>query len=281
MARSDWKRPDSFPLPKEGERRVILTLSYDGSLFHGWQSQNGEVSVQGEIERVLSEMLSRRVVVQGSGRTDSGVHALMQVAHFDFPVGIDGEKFKVILNTSLKKGIRILSSEDAEGPFHARYSTMSREYWYLVKDYQSFLPFDSGYVCQVEKLPPIDLLDTYASVLKGTHDFTTFSSSRDKSLSKMRDVYVSGWDMISDKFSLPLLRYRVAGNAFLYHQVRSMVGSMLEFAKKGKSKDEFRELLASKDRMKVGKTAPPDGLYLAEVSYDSGKYEWFERGEER
>ncbi len=277
MARSDWKRPLSFPLPAEGERRVKLTLSYDGSLFHGWQTQKGgDVSVESEIERVLSDIAGKPVHVQGSGRTDSGVHALMQVAHFDFPVGIDAEKFKIILNTRLPKGIRIAESVECTSPFHARYSTMSREYWYLVKDYESFLPFDENYVLQLEKLPDIGLLNSYAKTIEGTHDFTTFASARDQSESRVRDIYLSEWDVIYDRFGRKVLRYRVAGNAFLYHQVRSMVGSMLSYGEKGIPSSEFLRILESMDRKLAGKTAPSSGLYLADVSYDEKKYEWFE-----
>ena len=277
MARSDWNRPSSFKGLEDGERRIRLFLSYDGSGFSGWQRQDGERTVQEEIEAVLSSILGEEITLFGSGRTDSGVHALRQAAHFDTRSRIEAGKFRIILNTHLAKDIRILSSDEVGAGFHARFSTESREYWYLIKRAEDMLPFDDKRITPVRRFYPLSEMNALASVLKGTHDFTTFSSSKDKSLSKMRDIYVSEWDEISDKYGYRLMRYKVAGNAFLYHQVRSMVGTMLSFLSKGMGEIELKKILDAKDRTLVHKTAPSDGLYLADVSYDREKYEWFER----
>lgn len=277
MARADWNRPSSFKGLEEGERRIRLFLSYDGSLFSGWQRQHGERTVQQEIEDTLSSILEEDVTLFGSGRTDSGVHALRQCAHFDTRRCIDADKFRIILNTHLSKDIRIISSDEVGPDFHARFTTESREYWYLIKRAEDMLPFDDKRITPVRRFYPLSEMNALASVLKGTHDFTTFSSSKDKSLSKMRDIYVSEWDEISDKYGYRLMRYKVAGNAFLYHQVRSMVGTMLSFLSKGMGEIELKKILDAKDRTLVHKTAPSDGLYLADVSYDREKYEWFER----
>ncbi len=277
MARADWRRPESFKGLDEGERRIRLFIAYDGRPYSGWQRQEGEKTVQEEIEKVLSSVLDEEVTLYGSGRTDSGVHALRQGAHFDTRSRISAEKFKIILNTHLEKSIRIVSSDEVGPDFHARFSTESREYWYLIKRADGMLPFDDGKITAVRTLYPLDTLNSYAGLLYGTHDYTTFSSARDKSLSKVRDIYVSAWDEVRDEFGSQILRYRVAGNAFLYHQVRSMVGTMLSFASKALSPSDFKDILDRKDRSLVHKTAPSDGLYLAEVSYDRMKYEWFER----
>ncbi len=277
MARSDWRRPSSFKGLEEGERRIRLFISYDGSAFSGWQRQEGVRTVQSEIEKTLSHVLDEDITLFGSGRTDRGVHALRQAAHFDTFSRIAADKFRIILNTNLSKDIRILSSDEADAAFHARFSTESREYWYLIKRTEDMLPFDDKHITPVRSLFPLERMNDLASVLKGTHDFTTFSSSRDKSLSRMRDVYLSEWDEIRDSYGCPILRYRVAANAFLYHQVRSMVGTMLSFLQKGMTKDELRSILKKRDRSLVHKTAASDGLYLADVSYDRKKYEWFER----
>ena len=274
--RSDWNRPSEYSLPGEGERRIMLRLSYDGSEYHGWQSQGDVVSVQNVLSEVLSRILGSDVSVFGSGRTDAGVHALSQVCHFDTVSSIAPEKYSVILNTNLPKSIRILSSAEAPEGFHARFTTMSREYWYLVKDNRNMLPWDDKHVLGVKSLPDISLLNEYAHLLFGTHDFTTFASARDISESKTRDIYVSEWDVINDSFGYPVYRYRTAGNAFLYHQVRSMVGTMLEAAAAGRDSDYFRHILESRDRSLAGRTASPYGLYLADISYDEGKYQWFE-----
>ncbi len=275
MSRIDWNRPE-IERVEEGYRRIRLLVSYDGSAFHGWQKQKNELSVQGKIEDALSDVTGEDVLLFGSGRTDAGVHALGQVAHFDTRSKIDGAKFSLILNTKLEKTIRILSSEEASDFFHARYSTMAREYWYLIKRMDLMLPFDSKHYSFVKDYSDIDLLNSYADCIIGTHDFTTFASARDECPSKFRDIYLSKWDMIKDQFGCDVLRYRVCGNAFLYHQVRSMVGTMLESSRIKLAKQEFRSILDSKDRSRAMKTAPPDGLYLARISYDEDEYAWFE-----
>lgn len=277
MARSDWRRPDTFHPPLEGQTRIKLSLSYDGTHYHGWQRQEGCETVQETLEKTLGRILDEEITVFGSGRTDAGVHALMQVAHFDTFSRIAPEKFKIILNTHLPKDIRIMDSSEGGPDFHSRFTTESREYWYLVKALGDMLPFDDRRVTPVKRFPDVALLNSYAECLRGTHDFTTFCSARDPSESKCRDIYVSLWESVTDPYGFPMLRYRVAGNAFLYHQVRSMVGTMLEFASKGRTPGEFRAILEMKDRSKAEKTALSDGLYLAVISYDREKYEWFER----
>ena len=274
--RSDWRRPESWSLPAEGERRIKLVISYDGAAYHGWQSQDGVVSVQSELSAVLSSVLEKETMAYASGRTDSGVHALGQCCHFDTSSQIDPEKYAVILNTRLPKTIRVRSSELAPEGFHARFSTMSREYWYLIKRERDMLPFDDRHVMALRCEPDISLLNAYATTLIGTHDFTTFASARDPSESRFRDLYVSWWDILKDTYGFYVLRYRTAGNAFLYHQVRSMVGTMLCSMTQGESPEAFKRRLDAKDRSCALRTAPADGLYLAEVSYDSSKYQWFE-----
>ena len=274
--RSDWKRPAVYSLPGEGEKRIMLRISYDGSAFHGWQAQGNAVSVQSVISEVLSGLSGRETIAYGSGRTDAGVHALCQVCHFDTVSDIAPELYRTILNTKLPKTVRVLSSALAPEGFHARFSTMSREYWYLIKEASAMLPWDHLHVSPFRRLPDINMLSAYAAAIQGTHDFTTFASARDPSESKVRDIYVSEWDIIHDSFGSPMLRYRTAGNAFLYHQVRSMVGTMMEAALAGESAEDFRARVNGKDRSLALRTAPPDGLYLADVSYDPEKYQWFE-----
>ncbi len=262
-------------MPGEG-RRIKLTVSYDGTCFHGWQEQDDALTVQETIRKELREILGTDVSLFGSGRTDAGVHAVGQVAHFDTVSSIDPSKWAVILNSRLPSSVRILSSEEAKGVFHARFTAMAREYWYFIKKWDDMLPFDSGRVTAVRRLPDVNLLNSYASIIRGTHDFTSFCSARDICPSKMRDIYVSEWTEERDSWSLPFLKYRVVGNAFLYHQVRSMVGTMVECALKGESADGFRMRLESRDRSKALKTYPPEGLYLARISYDEDEYSWFE-----
>lgn len=277
MARSDWKRPALKPVPL-GYRRVKLTVSYDGNAFNGWQCQDNGFGVQNLLNEVLSHIYKSRVAVVGSGRTDSGVHALMQVCHYDVPdtATLPDEKAADALNTMLPYTVKALKSESADAFFHARFTTMAREYRYFVKAKKDCLPFDKGYVGQYKALPPLDLLQSYAALLAGTHDFTAFACAKDPCESKMRDIYESAWSEMTDRAGFPLYCYKVTGNAFLYHQVRSMVGTMMQMALAGRSTEDFAIVLESKDRSRAGTTAPASGLYLARVSYDTEEYRWFE-----
>lgn len=277
MARSDWRRPEVAPLP-EGVRRVRLTLAYDGSAFNGWQAQENGWGVQDEVEKALEEVIGSKTRVQGSGRTDRGVHAIGQVAHFDIPVTVrvPGAKFAAALNTKLPGSVRILDSSDAPEGFHARFTAMTREYVYFVKATSDALPCDKGRITLLKKLPDLERLQSYASVFAGTHDFTTFCSAKDPCPSKFRDIYESEWSLVSDVFGRPVLRYRVAGNAFLYHQVRSMVGAMVHHAREGADASVLRSMLEARDRSLAPRTAPSDGLYLSRVTYDPAEYQWFE-----
>ena len=277
MARSDWKRPSEFSAP-EGRRRVALEVSYNGRAFNGWQSQNNALSVQDTIaaasERLLGE---RNIDVVGSGRTDSGVHAFGQVAHVEFDTcDIPVRAFCQGLNAFLPTTVRIRKSWDVEPSFHARYSAMAREYRYFCKVGEGHDSFTEGLVTMLREFPDFDLLNGYASLLVGTHDFTTFASARDICPSKVRDIYESSFSWVTSIYGEKVLCYRICGNAFLYHMVRSLVGSMLEFAKRGAPVSEFASALEAKDRFLAGKTAPSDGLYLWRVSYDPEEYQWFE-----
>lgn len=234
------------------------------------------MSVQAVIEDELKNLLGEDVALAGSGRTDSGVHALGQVAHFDTVSPLSPDKYRIILNTRLPKSVRILSSEESEGVFHARFTASAREYWYLIKAFSDMLPFDEKRMTGVRRLPDLVLLNVYAKVLEGTHDFTSFCSSKDICPSKWRDIYTSVWSEERDSYGRPFLKYRVVGNAFLYHQVRSMVGTMVEAALMDESVSAFRERLESRKRENALKTYPPEGLYLARISYDEDEYRWFE-----
>lgn len=267
MPRSDWRRPDLPPLA-EGKRRIALKVAYNGGLFCGWQRQQNGDSVEALIEDAVFRMIGEEVVAEGSGRTDSGVHAAGQVCHFDISnMSVPPEVFKTALNCLLPNSIRILESAQKDGSFHSRYTAMAREYRYFIKDESSFTPFDDGFVWRVRTLPPLELLNSYAAEVRGTHDFTSFCGIQDLCPSKMRDIYVSEFSMEGDR-----LVYRICGNAFLYHMVRSLVGTMVVFAQKELSVDTFRNLLEAKEHTAASFTAPPAGLYLWEICFDTDRY---------
>ena len=277
MARSDWKRPTEFSAP-EGRRRVALEVSYDGRAFNGWQTQDNGISVQETLKQAIIQFLKdESVVVCGSGRTDSGVHAKGQVAHVEFnDCTIPAKAFNYAVNALLPHSVRVVKSWDCGPSFHARYSAMAREYRYFAVEGLARNPFTDGLIARFKELPPIEVLNSYASQLIGTHDFTTFASAKDICPSKVRDIYESVFYWTSSMYEDKVLCYKICGNAFLYHMVRSLVGSMISMGLEGYSASDFASSLAACDRSKAKKTADSDGLYLWRVSYDPEEYRWFE-----
>lgn len=276
MARSDWRRPALRPI-EEGKRRIKLTLSYDGTPYSGWAYQSNAPSVVGVLQETILAMIGEEVEVIGSGRTDSGVHAAAQVCHFDIAhPTIGSSKFKPALNRLLPRSIRILRSEEVDSSFHARYTTMGRTYRYYFKREGDLLGFDENRVAKLKAFPPLELLGGYAGKLIGTHDFTTFAASSDASESKVRDIYESHWRIEEDRFGFELLTYTISGNAFLHKMIRSLTGSMIQFAELKMSVEEFVDILEARDRCRAGRTASACGLYLYRITYDEEEYAWFE-----
>ncbi|MGB4407889.1 MAG: tRNA pseudouridine(38-40) synthase TruA [Sphaerochaeta sp.] len=276
MPRTDWRRPPLAPL-EEGSRRIRMTVAYDGQHYNGWQRQTNGMGISERIEQEIQNMIGEKVRLVGSGRTDSGVHALGQVCHFDtFNQRLDGKVFAIALNRMLPPDIRILESREVDGTFHSRYTAMGRKYRYYIKLEKEMTPFDVKQVAKVRRFSDIDLLNAYAAYIQGTHDFTTFTAKGDKSMSRWRDIYESYWSYEVDRFGAKVLTYTISGNAFLYKMIRSLVGTMLEFAEKGFDASVFKEVLESHDRKRAGRTAPPWGLYFYAISYDSEEYGWFE-----
>ncbi|MGE4584781.1 MAG: tRNA pseudouridine(38-40) synthase TruA [Sphaerochaeta sp.] len=279
MARSDWKRPALEPLAP-GRRRIRMTVSYHGKHYSGWQRQANATSVALVLEETVKQMINEDVEVIGSGRTDSGVHALGQVCHMDIKnQKIKAEKFSLALNRLLPPDIRILESSEVDDSFHARFTSMARMYRYYFKQERDMTAFDDLLVAKIKEFPSLELLNGYAKNVQGTHDFTTFTASGDLCPSKWRDIYESYWDIETDRWGKPLLTYTICGNAFLYKMVRSLVGSMMEFAQKGKTVQDFSDILEAKDRSLAGRTASACGLYLYRISYDEQEYAWFEEQE--
>ena len=268
MARSDWRRPTDFPLAP-GHRRIRLDVSYDGALFSGWQKQKSVRTVQEEIERSVQVMIAETVHVQGSGRTDAKVHAIGQIAHFDTANhSVPAELFSLALNQLLPQDIRILASSQVDERFHARFTSICREYRYFCKEFRYLTPFERDRVCRLKRFPPLELVNAYAEQLIGTHDFTTFGAAADQSESKVRDLYTSHFYLEPSQWGGELLVYVVSGNAFLMHQVRSMVGTMLQLGEQGAEPEEFKRILDAHDRTQAGRTAPPGGLFLYRIDYD-------------
>ena len=243
--------------------RIRLNLAYDGTNFNGWQIQNDARTVQGEIQKALEKIHKQPTKIIGSGRTDSGVHARFQVAHFDTSVlSIPPAKYKMAINSYLPKDIRIIDSIQVEHDFHARFNAIERGYRYYILPQKGALPFNRDYCIETFKSHNLQLLNRYASYIVGEHDFSTFTSSGDVSKTKVRIITSASFTYEGE-----YLVFSISGNAFLWKMVRSIIGTILELEKQNSKPIEMKELLLQKNRKNVGTTAPARALFLDYVRY--------------
>lgn len=249
-------------------RRFRLDLAYDGTRFEGWQSQKGEGrTVQTELERAVAVLVKAPVSVVGAGRTDAGVHARGQTAHFDAQTRMGGTDFLRGLNALLPPDVRVLACREADPRFHARASALARVYHYHVAAAVSLLPWDLPYCHRVPVLPPVPVLNAMASRLFGELDFTSFTHAKDPSRSRHRYIHHASWFPRGDR-----LVFQITGNAFLWRMVRSLVGTFLELGRQGCGAEDFSVILSAKDRRQAGPTAPAHGLYLQKVIYHEHEF---------
>jgi len=240
------------------DRRIKLTLAYDGTSFHGWQMQPGLPTIQGELERVVSEIEGRSVQVAGSGRTDAGVHALAQVAAFSFENPIPLYNLRKAMNRLLPSAVRILAAEEVPAEFHPRFDAKAKTYEYRIVRTEVCSPFDWPYVHHYPYPLAEERMAQFARVLEGEHDFTVFAAADESDAegkSKVRTVFSSVLEQSAGR-----LTYRVRGSGFLKHMVRNIVGTLIE-AGRGNLADLLR--LPAKS----GPTAPAKGLFLISVEY--------------
>lgn len=247
-------------------RNIRLTLSYDGSAFGGWQRQKNARSVQEELEKVLAKMHGHPVPTLTAGRTDSGVHAMGQVANFYTDIGsIKPERFLPALNKLLPVDIRVHDSREVHLDFHARFDARLRRYRYFTMVGGSSGDLDAirlRYAHLVFHRPDLSVLNAMASTMLGETDFTALCSSKDESESRYRFIHEASF-----RWENGLLVFEIAANAFLMRMVRSIVGSLLFYEAEGKGPEDFRAMLESRDRRAAGPTAPARGLFLWNVEY--------------
>ena len=249
-------------------RNILLRISYDGTRFHGWQKQlqYGKESlrtVQGEIERALALLHKHPVELFGSGRTDSGVHACGQAAHFFTDITrIKPESFIPALNSALPKDVRIMEASHVSDNLHARFSARSRTYRYFIHCGKTACAHQLPYCWHIRREPDIDLLNKMASVLSGELDCTTFSAAGDQSKSKSR--FINRAHFFIDR---EFLVFEISANAFLWRMVRSITGTLLHYEQQNGTKEDFEAVVRSKDRQNAGETAPPQGLFLWSIDY--------------
>ncbi len=251
-------------------RNLKITLAYDGSDFFGWQVQPERATVQGTLAAALERVTGCRVLPQGSGRTDAGVHALAQVAscQIDADAGIPTKNLARALNHVLPSAIRVLSVEEAAPEFHARKSARAKTYRYRIYRSEICPPFLARYVYHHPYPLEEEAMRDASTVIVGEHDFTSFAAvdpergREEEEASNSRTIYSSEWTREGEEFA-----YTVRGNGFLHHMVRNLVGTFLLVGKGTLDRAGMKRILAARDRSAAGPTAPACGLYLVSVEY--------------
>lgn len=249
-------------------RNLKLTIAYDGTDFAGWQVQPGAATVQGTLSLAIGRITGEKVLPQGSGRTDAGVHALAQVATFQTESVIPVANFVVALNDILPASIRVLSAEEVAADFHPRKSAIAKAYRYRIYRQAICSPFLSRYVWHYPYPLDESAIREAAPLVEGEHDFTSFAAVDPErgreGISNVRRIFSSQWRRESSE-----LAYEVRGNGFLHHMVRNLVGTFLLVGKGTLDPAEITRILEAKDRSAAGATAPASGLYLVNVEYSN------------
>ncbi|HEX7071829.1 MAG TPA: tRNA pseudouridine(38-40) synthase TruA, partial [Rhodothermales bacterium] len=234
-----------------------LLLEYDGSRFHGWQIQAGRPSVQETLERAIEVATGHATTVVGSGRTDAGVHARGQVAHFVVDEALDAFRLKASLNGILDGGVVVLAVEQAPDDFHARYDARRRRYHYYIATEPRVL--DRHMRLYVRPAPDFERMNRAAQHLLGTHQFDAFCRARSETTNRVCTVHTAAWqpeDRTGD------WTFVIEADRFLHGMVRSIVGTLLQIGHNQRDGEQLPEVLASRDRRRAGPAAPAHGLVL-------------------
>jgi tRNA pseudouridine38-40 synthase len=281
--------------PAPASQNWKLTLAYDGTDYHGWQIQPGNLTVQAELQAALGRVTGESPLPQGSGRTDAGVHALAQVASFVLHARIPPQNLLRALNRTLPPSIRVLETKIVPATFHARHSAVAKTYEYRVFRGAICPPSLARYVLACSWPMDVHALQTSAKLFEGEHDFLSFAAT-DPELTirtpdqgagpdlrplpregfqveppkppTIRTIFSSTWEERQTEAG-DLLIYRVRGSGFLHHMVRNLVGTMLDIGRGRIAPHAIPEIIAARDRAAAGPTAPARGLFLHSVEYPS------------
>ncbi|MFD4704645.1 tRNA pseudouridine(38-40) synthase TruA [Gottfriedia sp. NPDC058432] len=242
-----------------------LVIQYDGGRYKGWQRLgNGENTIQGKIENVISEMVGREIEIIGSSRTDAGVHAFEQVANFKIKENMPEIEIKSYLNRYLPKDISIKEVSIESDRFHSRYNTSAKTYIYKIWNEEYTNPFMRKYSMHVEEKLDLKKMKAAAEYFLGEHDFTAFSNAKSKKKSMVREIYSIDFEE-KDGF----IQIRIRGNGFLYNMVRKIVGTLIEVGAGRLHAENISKIIELKDRAQVSNLADPGGLYLEEIEFKS------------
>lgn len=245
--------------------KYFITFSYDGSKYKGYQKQPRCKTIQGELEKVLKQINDdKEVSVSASGRTDAGVHALNQKAHFELEVKITCEKLKQALNSLLPKDIYVKNVENVSEDFHARFNVKAKEYIYKI-NMGEYNPIEKDYVYQYNKKLDLVEIERALKYFEGEHDFKSFSKADDQRDDYVRTIVQT--NVIRDTKNVNYVVISFLGTGFLRYQVRNMVGLLIEIGEGKRKSEDVLDIIRAQDRRRAGITAPPEGLYLKDVFY--------------
>jgi tRNA pseudouridine38-40 synthase len=253
---------------KDRMRNLKLILSYDGSEFLGWQVQPDVATVQGTLASAIGRVTGEKVLPQGSGRTDAGVHALAQVATFATESSVPTANFVKALNDILPSSVRVLEATEVPAKFHARHSARAKTYRYRIYRGAICSPFLARYVWHYPYPLAEEAMGRAAGLVVGEHDFTSFAAvdpergCEDDLPSNVREIFSSNWERQGEE-----LVYSVRGSGFLHHMVRNLVGTFILVGKGTFGSDDTTRILEARNRSSAGATAPASGLYLVNVEY--------------
>ncbi|MCL1901069.1 MAG: tRNA pseudouridine(38-40) synthase TruA [Firmicutes bacterium] len=243
--------------------RILLTIEYYGKNFCGWQIQRNAVSVQEILENKLKEILDEKIVLHGSGRTDSGVNAISQTAHFDTSSNLPANAYVPKLNNILPDEIKIKEAKVVSGNFHAQYSAKKKTYVYKMYISKIASPLKDLGAMQIKfDTIDIDKMNKACKYIVGVHDFSAFKSARSEKLNNVREIYSAKFYFNDD-----LIEFKICGNGFLHNMVRILVGTFVDVGTGKLRIEDVPKILQSKDRKKASKTAHANGLYLFSVEY--------------
>ncbi len=245
--------------------RYLMTFSYDGTNFSGYQKQPRERTIQSELEKALKEVNgNKKVEISASGRTDAKVHALNQKAHFDLDKEIEETKLAKALNSLLPDDIYIKKIDKVSDNFHARFSAVGKEYIYVI-NMGEYNPLERNYVYQYNKKLDVSEIARAMKYLEGTHNFKSFTKTDEE-----KDDYVrtlSQTNLIRDTKDVNKITLVFVGTGFLRYMVRNIVGTLIEIGQGKMKSEDIIDILNKEDRRSAGKTANPEGLYLKNVFY--------------
>jgi len=244
-------------------RNIKLSIQYDGTRYDGWQKQgNTNKTIQGKIESVLSQILNEHIEINGSGRTDSGVHAYNQIANFKTKSNITFEELIKKANTNLPNDIVIRFAEEVDEAFHSQHDAKGKKYLYRIWNSEFNNPFLDSYCIHLSENLDVSAMKNASKYLVGEHDFSSFTTLKSKKKSKVRTIYSIDFNVNNE-----LIEIIFYGNGFLYNMVRIICGTLLDVGIGKISPDFVNEILSKKDRRLAGYTAPAKALFLYEVEY--------------